>query len=104
MSETEQPTSEKPTETGGERWGRLAFAYCKIATVSLLLGRFALPAAALLSAAFFIVSWAQGKRETKCYLRYPLAAAGFWLVVLGVWLGFEFAAATMPGWLEWIHR
>ncbi len=87
-----------------DRFGRLAFAYCKIATVSLLLGRYALPAAGLLSATFFILGWVRGKKETKCYLRYPLVAAGFWLTVLAIWLGFEFAPRAMPSWLAWIHR
>ncbi len=87
-----------------DRFGRLAFAYCKIATVSLIMGRFALPAAALLSAAFFIFGWIRGKRETKCYLHYPLLAATFWLIILTIWLGFEFAHEIMPSWLRWIHR
>ena len=82
----------------------MAFAYCKIATVSLLLGRFALPVAATLSAGLFIAGWIKGKTDTKCYLRYPLAAAGLWIVVVGLWLGFEFWPSSMPGWLRWVHR
>ena len=85
-----------------DTFGRLAFAYCKIATVSLLLGRFALPVAASLSAGFFVLAWWRGKRDTPCYLRYPLAAAGFWMVVVLLWLIAEFVG--LPGWLAWIHR
>lgn len=95
---------DKQEETRSERFGRLAFAYCKIATVSLLLGRFALPVAALLSGGFFVWSWFGGKHETKCFLKYPLLAAGIWFVVLGVWLGVEFAPEAMPWWLHWVHR
>lgn len=91
-------------ETPSEQMGRLAFAYCKIATVSLLLGRFALPAAALLSAAFFIAGWFKGKTDTHCFLKYPLVAAGFWMAILAVWLGCEFAPSAVPWWLTWIHR
>ncbi|MEQ1821491.1 MAG: hypothetical protein ABL949_03190 [Fimbriimonadaceae bacterium] len=91
-------------EPAADRFGRLAFAYCKIATVSLLLGRFALPVAALLSATFFILGWVRGKKETKCYLRYPLLAAGFWLAVLAIWFAIEFAPTAIPSWLKWIHR
>ncbi len=89
-------------EDRAETFGRLAFAYCKIATVSLLLGRFALPVAAVLSAGFFVVAWWRGKRDTRCYLRYPLAAAGFWAVIVAIWLVAEFIG--LPWWLAWIHR
>ena len=85
-----------------ETFGRLAFAYCKIATVSLLLGKYALTVAAGLIEAFFILGWWQGKRDTRCYLRYPLAAAGFWISVVSLWMVAEFVG--LPGWLAWIHR
>ncbi|MEI7984908.1 MAG: hypothetical protein WCI55_04705 [Armatimonadota bacterium] len=84
--------------------GRLAFAYCKIATFSLLAGRFALPFAALLSAIFFIVSYKQGKKETKCYLRYPLIAASFWLLIVGAWVTIQFLPDIVPSWIKFIHH
>ncbi|MFZ4507188.1 MAG: hypothetical protein ACOYON_05760 [Fimbriimonas sp.] len=87
-------------ESHAQRFERLAFAYCKIATVSLLLGRFALPVAALLSATFFIVAWCHGKRDTTCYLRYPLLAAGFWLAVLAGWLTIELSPSLVPSWMH----
>ncbi|MCE9558885.1 MAG: hypothetical protein K8R88_08030 [Armatimonadetes bacterium] len=93
-----------PPEETSEKFGRLAFAYCKIATVSLLLGRFALPVAAVLSAGFFVAGWFRGKKDTRCALRSPLLAAGLWGVVLAVWLGCEFAPRVMPSWLGWLHR
>lgn len=90
-------------ETRQERFGRLAFAYCKIATVSLICGRFALPVAGTLSALLFIAGWVGGKKDTKCYLRYPLGAAAFWLVIVGIWFACEFAVDTVPFWLRWVH-
>ena len=92
------------TETSGERFGRLAFAYCKIATVSLLLGRFALPVAASLSAGFFVVGYLQGKKDTRCVGRYPLGVAALWTLVAAVWLLCEFAPNRVPVWLHWVHR
>lgn len=94
--------AEEPTNTDN-RLGRLAFAYCKIATFSLLAGRFALPLAALLSASFFVVSYFQGKKDTKCYLRYPLAAAGFWLLVLAYWIFAHIRPDMIPGWVKFLH-
>jgi hypothetical protein len=93
-----------PVESSGEKFGRLAFAYCKIATVSLILGRFALPVACALSAGFFIAGWIKGKTDTKCVLKYPLPIAALWLTVLALWLALEFAPASMPAWLDWLHR
>jgi hypothetical protein len=83
---------------------RLAFAYCKIATFSLLAGRFTLPLAALLSSSFFIISYFQGKKDTKCYLKYPLLAAGFWIIVLVVWITVQFLPDAVPSWIKFIHH
>ena len=84
------------------RAGRLGFAYCKIATFSLLAGKFALPLAALLSATFFIAGYIQGKRDTRCYLRYPLLAAGFWILVFAFWTTMKIFPGILPGW-TWLH-
>ena len=94
----------KVPETRGEHAGRLAFAYCKIAFVSLLCGRFTLPVAAGLSALLFLTGYVQGKRDTKCWAKYPLGIAAFWLLVLALWLGWEFAPHAMPWWTGWLHR
>lgn len=96
-----EETQPNPPEN---KLGRLAFAYCKIATFSLLAGRFALPLAALLSAIFFVVSYKQGKKETKCYLRYPLLAASFWLLIIGAWVTTQFFPDIVPAWIKFIHR
>lgn len=88
--------------TKDNKAGRLAFAYCKIATFSLIAGKFALPLAALLSATLFIVGYVQGKRDTKCYLRYPLIAAGFWILVLTFWVVMKLNPNLLPGW-TWLH-
>ena len=93
-------TQSNPRES---KLGRLAFAYCKIATFSLLAGRFTLPLAALLSASFFIISYVQGKKDTKCYLRYPLMAVGFWLVILAIWIGLHIFPNLAPDWLKYLH-
>lgn len=100
----ERDPIQAPIESSGEKFGRLAFAYCKIATVSLILGRFALPVACALSAGFFIAGWIKGKTDTKCVLKYPLPIATLWLIVLSLWLTLEFAPASMPAWLIWLHR
>lgn len=87
-------------EPASERFGRLAFAYCKIATVSLIAGRFALPVAAFLSALFFVVSYVRGKKDTKCYLQNPLLAAGFWIVILVAWVLTQLYSASLPEWFR----
>ena len=73
--------------------GRLAFAYCKIATFSLLAGHYALHVAAFLSDSFFVIGYFQGKKDTKCYLKSPLLAAGFWILILVLWV----FAKVFPG-------
>jgi hypothetical protein len=82
----------------GEKFERLAFQYCKIATFSLLLGRYALPAAAILSATFFVVAFVQGVRISQCYLRWPLIIAGVWAGVAAIWFVREFHMLPKFGW------
>ncbi|MDQ2985413.1 MAG: hypothetical protein M3R13_01670 [Armatimonadota bacterium] len=72
----------------GSRFEGIAFSFCKAATVALVFQNFALPAAALLCAVFFVLAVYFGKKETKCVLRYPLFIAGFWVVVAAVWFVF----------------
>ena len=69
----------------GKKLEGIAFTFCKAATVALVFQKFALPAAALLSAIFFLVAFAYGEKETRCVLRFPLFIAAFWLTVAGVW-------------------
>jgi hypothetical protein len=67
--------------TSGEKLEKIAFQFCKIATVALLCGRFTLPVAATLAAGLYLAAHFQGKHDTRCILRYPLLIAGFWIVV-----------------------
>ena len=74
------------TKSTGQKLEGVAFSFCKAATVALIFQKFALPAAAVLSAVFFILAVVYGKKDTKCVLRYPLVIAVFWLVVATAWL------------------
>jgi hypothetical protein len=47
--------------------------------------QFALPAAAILTAIFFMLAYFSGKKDTRCVLHYPLVISVFWLVVAVVW-------------------
>lgn len=67
--------------TSGERLEKIAFQFCKIATVAFLCGRFTLPIAATLASGLYLAAHIQGKRDTRCVLRYPLLIACFWGVV-----------------------
>jgi hypothetical protein len=99
-----KPETSNNDEQLSEKLGRLAFAWCKVATPCLLLGRFALPVAAFLSSSLFIWAYVQGKKDTKCALKYPLFAAGFWIIILSIWLFLEFSPGQTPAWLSWLHR
>lgn len=68
-------------KTRGEIYEGIAFQFCKVATVTLLLGRFALPVASGLCAVFYVMAVAKGKKDTKCWLKHPLLIAGLWAVV-----------------------
>ena len=67
--------------TSGEKLEKIAFQFCKIATVAFICGRFTLPIAATLASGLYLAAHIQGKRDTRCILRYPLLIAGFWGVV-----------------------
>ena len=72
-------TVQEPTQ--GEKLEKIAFQFCKIATVAFLCGRFTLPVASTLAAGLYLAAHIQGKRDTRCILRYPLLIAAFWGVV-----------------------
>lgn len=80
MGVRETVTADAPKGRGAIFEG-IAFQFCKIATVALLAGRFALPVAAGLCAVFYVLAWFNGKRDTRCVLKYPLLIAAFWGVV-----------------------
>jgi hypothetical protein len=67
--------------TSGERFEKVAFQFCKIATVALICGRFTLPVAATLATGLYIAAFVKGKHDTRCILRYPLLIAAFWGMV-----------------------
>jgi len=71
-------------KTRGEVYEGIAFQFCKIATVSLIAGRYVLPVAAGFCSAFYIAAYLKGKKDTRCYLRYPLLISGFWGIVAAI--------------------
>lgn len=66
------------TNTTGQKLEGVAFQFCKVATVALVTGRYALPVASGLCAIFYALAWIRGERSTRCVLRYPLLVAPFW--------------------------
>ncbi len=75
-----------PPKNKGETFEGIAFQFCKIATVSLIAGRFTLPVASGLCALFYLLTLANGKNDTRCFLRKP------WILIV-LW-GAVCAAAT----------
>jgi hypothetical protein len=69
---------EVPTRTRGEEYESLAFTFCKIATVVALTGKWALPVAAGCSAVLYVLAFTNGKKDTRCVLRYPLLISFLW--------------------------
>lgn len=85
----------EPPKGRGTIFEGIAFQFCKVATVTLIAGRFALPVAASLCAVFFVLAWFNGKRDTRCVLKYPLLIAAFWTVVAVI----AFTRILAPGFL-----
>jgi hypothetical protein len=74
--------NEKPdTADKGAHYEKLAFNFCKAATIVLLTGRYALTVASAAAAVLFFLAHLNGKKETRCILNKPIIAAGFWAVV-----------------------
>ena len=69
----------------GQRLEKVAFTYCKIATVALIAGRYTLPVAAGLAAVLYVAAYVKGKKDTRCWGKYPLAIAAFWVLVVAAW-------------------
>ena len=73
--------------TSGERFEKVAFQFCKIATVAVICGRFTLPIAATLAAFLYIAAFVKCKNDTRCILRYPLLIAAVWgSVAIVAWI------------------
>lgn len=84
-------------EDKGAQLEKLAFNFCKAATIMLLtlpLGRFAFPFVAGIAALFFALAHVYGQKETRCMVQKPLVVAAFWsfvcisslLVLLHPWI------------------
>ncbi len=71
--------------TAGQRYEKLAFTFCRAATICLLAGRYALPVAGGLAAAYYLAAYRHGVRESRCVLRYPILIAAFWIAVIAIW-------------------
>lgn len=68
-----------------DRYERLAFTFCKAATIILLTGKYALPVAAGATVLFYALAWKEGRRETRCWLGPAPTVIAFWLLVLLLW-------------------
>lgn len=77
-------TLPEPKPAPGEKLEKLAFQFCKIATVALILGRFTLAVAATLASILFLSAWLRGKKDTRCWARYPILLSVFWAVVAAI--------------------
>lgn len=74
----------------GEAYEKLAFNFCKAATIMLLaapLRQFALPVVTAIAAGLYLLAYFNGQRGTRCILGKPLVVAGFWgAVSLVAWV------------------
>jgi hypothetical protein len=95
-----QALSLDPEKSSAEKVEGIAFQFCKIATVSLLAGRYTLPVAATVCAVLYVVAHVKGKRESRCVLKYPLLIAGVWGFVAICWV----ALAVSPALQEMIRH
>lgn len=77
-------------KTKGEALERLAFTFCKIATLCLFTGRFALPIAATGAALFFALTHSSGYHETRCLGKHPLLISAFWVAIVVIWVCRQF--------------
>lgn len=80
----------------GDKAEKLAFTFCKCATVALFCGKFALPVAATLSAILYIVAHSKGTKETRCIIGPPIRVAAFWIVVVGIWVWWNYFRLPHP--------
>ncbi|MGD9683859.1 MAG: hypothetical protein AB7W16_22050 [Candidatus Obscuribacterales bacterium] len=72
------------TREMGEKFEGLAFTFCKAATIILLTQKYALPVAAGLAAVFYMLAYASGKKDTRCFMVWPPLIAGIWATVAAV--------------------
>jgi hypothetical protein len=67
--------------TKGEQYEKLAFTFCRAATIILLAQKFALIVAAGAATGLYLAAYYKGKKDTRCVLKSPLVAAAFWGVI-----------------------
>jgi hypothetical protein len=96
ISEEPSASTASHEKSRGEIYEGIAFQFCKVATVALLCGRFALPVASGLCAAFYVLAMVNGKRDTRCVLRHPALIAGLWGVVSVVSLAIILNPSLLP--------
>lgn len=85
------------TRSPADKLEGVAFQFCKIATVSLIAGRYTLPVAATLCATLYVVAYAKGKRDSRCVLQYPLLIAAVWGLVAAGWLALALRPELLHG-------
>lgn len=78
--------NEKPDK--GAHYENLAFNFCKVSTIVLLTGRYALLVASGAAAVLFFLAHRNGKTQTRCILNKPIVAAAFWAIVCAASLFF----------------
>jgi len=89
--------AQRPPLTRAQKYERLAFTFCKMGTVGLIVWVVTPPIFVLLVAvgAIFLYgkALALGIRRSQCVLRRPLLIMGFWTVV----------AAGIVGWMAFLR-
>lgn len=70
----------------GENYEKIAFNFCKAATIILFTGHFALPVAAGAAMVFYLLAHFNGKTDSRCILQKPLWIATFWGTILVAWI------------------
>lgn len=73
----------------GEHYEKVAFNFCKAATIILLTGRFALPVAAGAATVFYLLAHFNGKTNSRCILQKPWLIATFWGMILVAWVALQ---------------
>ena len=88
---SKQYLNENPKSDKGESAEKLAFNFCKAATLMLLtipLGKFALPFVAGAASILFFLAHFRGNKSTRCILQKPLYVGAFWAIVAAISLFF----------------
>lgn len=95
------PDSLPLEKTAAQKLEALAFTFCKAAVLVLLFGRFSLPMIAGLAAVFYFWAYAKGKRDSRCFLKFPLLIGCVWTIVVVIWCLSYFQVVTVQ--LPWFR-